>query len=112
MSSVVKNLAIILGLATVAFAGYYMYTQQGATILRSSTGEAELQDMLAKTQVFIQHRQELDSIVLDVDLFENKKFTSLRSYTKPVIEQEPGRPNPFAPANIPVAPRQLGTSSN
>ena len=112
MSSVVKNLAIILGLATVAFAGYYMYTQQGATILQSSTGEAELQDMLVKTQVFIQHRQELNSIVLDIDLFEDKKFTSLRSYSRPIIEQQIGRPNPFAPANTPVVPRQIDTGTN
>ncbi len=99
MSSSVKNFAIALGLITVAFAGYYMYTQKSATLLNTSPSDVSLQDMLANTQVFIERRQELNGFSLDLSLFEDERFLSLKSFSQPVTVQPVGRLNPFLDAD-------------
>ena len=95
----VKNLTVILGLITVAFAGYFMFTQQSATILSFDTNDQVLQNMLANSQLFIQRRQELEQISLDLSFFNDERFQSLRSFSNPVIEQPIGRADPFATVN-------------
>ena len=94
-SGILKNILIILGLATVAFAGYYMYIQQGTTTL-DGTSDAQFQAMLTNTQVFIERRQELDAIDLDTSIFEDRRFTTLITYTQPLEPIQTGRTNPFA----------------
>jgi hypothetical protein len=99
MSAAAKNLIALLGLATVAFAGYYLYSQQSATTLSTESGDQSLEQMLMKTQVFIERRQSLDKVVIDSTLFEDERFRSLRAFTKPVEDMPVGRPNPFAETN-------------
>ena len=93
-----KNIFIVLGLATVAFAGYYMYTTQGSSVLNTDNNEAVMQNMLSNTQVFIQRRQELSRIDIGsaTALFEDERFLSLVTYTDEVAEQPVGRGDPFA----------------
>lgn len=107
MSKTSKNLITVLGLITVAVAGYYVFTQQSGNSVTFRTNEAELQNMLANTQVFVQRRQQLEQIKLDITFFEDERFRSLRSFTQPVREQPIGRPDPFA-----EAARSDGNSSN
>ncbi len=61
--------------------------------------EQSLQTMLSNTSVFIAHSQELDQINLDLTLFEDQRFRSLRLYTQPIEDQATGRSNPFSDAN-------------
>ena len=96
MGKTATNLSIVLGLITIAFAGYYLYTQRSASILASSPSDQTMQNMLNNTKSFIEYRQLLDKIVLDTQFFEDPKFTSLRSFTTEIIEQPIGRPNPFS----------------
>lgn len=98
MGKTATNLAIVLGLITVAFAGYYMYTQQASTgALSFNDNQQTMQNMLNNTRVFIQHRQTLDNVKMDIGFFEDERFQSLRSFSTPIIEQPIGRPDPFAP---------------
>jgi hypothetical protein len=96
MGNTIKNLATILGIATVAFGAYYFYVQKSATGLDAQTAEQSMQTMLAKTSVFISHSQELDQISLDLSLLEDERFRSLQSASSPLQEQPVGRPNPFS----------------
>lgn len=96
MSNVTKNLVLILGLLIVGFAGYYIYTQQGSSALSFRSNDQVLQNMLSNTQVFIQRRQELEKVELNVSFFEDPRFVGLRSFSKPIQEQPIGRPDPFA----------------
>ena len=98
MSGIAKNLMIVLGLITVAFAGYYMYTQRTATVLTTGTSNQVVEDMLANTQVFIERRQALDRVTLDMSIFEDERFRSLRSFSEPLDDIPVGRANPFAEA--------------
>ena len=96
MGKTATNLSIILGLITVAFAGYYMYMQRASTTLDTGSSEQSLQIMLNNTKIFIEHRQKLDTVKFDTGLFEDPRFTSLRSFTAPIKDQPIGRPDPFA----------------
>lgn len=95
MSKTAKNLIVVLGLITVAFGGYFVFMQQSATTLSFDTNDAVVQNMQANSQLFIQRRQQLEKVELDISFFNDDRFVSLQSYTTPIVEQSVGRDNPF-----------------
>lgn len=95
MSNTAKNLIVVLGLITVAFGGYFMFIQQSATTLSFDANPDVIRNMQANSQLFIQRRQELAVIELDLSFFDDDRFVSLQSYDKPISEQPVGRENPF-----------------
>ena len=103
MGKIVTNLVIILGFATVAFAGYYIFIQQGDSVLDFNSNVQTMQNMLNNTQVFISRRQELDKVDLSstISIFDDANFRSLRSFSTPVRERPVGRQNPFDTAVTP-----------
>jgi len=103
MGKTATNIAIVLGLITIAFAGYYMYIQRSVNTLNFESNEQTMQNMLNNTHVFIEYRQTLNNIELDVNLFEDRGFTSLRSFTTPIKDHPVGRPDPFADLKIKTA---------
>lgn len=109
MGKIITNLVIILGFATVAFAGYYIFIQQGNSVLDFDSNDQTMQNMLNNTQVFISRRQELDRVNLSsaVRIFDDAAFRSLRSFSTPVQERPVGRENPF---NSVVAPSNVNNS--
>ena len=100
----IKNIVIVLGVLTIAFAGYYFYSQKESIVLNTQSNDILLQNMLANTEVFIDRSQELDRINLDTNVLEDSYFRSLRSFSKPLKDTPIGRPNPFAEiGNTPVS---------
>lgn len=95
MSNATKNITVILGILTIAFAGYYFYAQTATT---DTASDADLQQMLANTAVFIDRSQELDAMSFDTTVFQNERFRTLQTFTSPVESQPIGRSNPFAEA--------------
>lgn len=102
MSNTAKNLVIVLGLITVAFAGYFMFMQSSATTLSFDANDEVLQNMLTNSQLFIDRRQQLENVALDTSFFSDARFTSLRSFDNPIVEQPVGRSDPFATV-VPLA---------
>lgn len=96
MSKTTQNLIVVLGLITIAFAGYYIYTQQSTSLVSFESNEQVMQNMLNNTRVFIERRQTLDQVQMDLSLFEDDRFESLRSFRTPIEERPVGRPDPFA----------------
>ena len=101
MSKTAKNLIVVLGLITVAFAGYFMFMQQSATTLSFESNDAVLQNIQANNQLFIERERQLRAIELDLSLFNDDRFISLRSFDKPIVEQPVGRDNPFISDSLP-----------
>lgn len=99
MGSLLKNITVALGIITVIFGGYYLYIERANSSLDNLEAEQSIQTMLSNTAVFIGHSQELDKINLDLSLFEDQRFRSLRLYTEPIEEQATGRSNPFSDNN-------------
>jgi hypothetical protein len=99
MTPLTKNLLVVLGVFTVGYAGYYLYTQQSTlTLDGGSENDAVYMNILANTEVFIVRSQELSSIDLDLAVLDDVRFRSLRRFTKDVEDQPIGRDNPFAEA--------------
>jgi hypothetical protein len=96
MTPLTKNILIVLALITVAYFGYYLFSQRSAMTLSTGAGDDELQTILSKTEVFIERQQALSRMNLDLTLFEDSTFRSLVSYTIPPTEKPLGKTNPFA----------------
>lgn len=101
MSKTAKNLIIVLGLITVAFAGYFMFMQQSSTTLSFETNDTVLRNMLSNSQVFIERRRQLEGIELNLDFFIDDRLLSLQSFDTPIVEQPVGRDNPFVTDALP-----------
>ncbi len=99
MGNSVKNIAIVLGVATLAFGGYYFYSQFETAQFDAAANEQEMQRMLSETQVFIERGRTLGQISLSFDLFEDTRFISLRSFSTEIEDRPIGRDNPFSGVN-------------
>lgn len=96
MGKSATNLTVVLGLITIAFGGYYLYTQYSSTSTSFDVNEQTMQNMLNNTKVFIDRGQVLEGIALDISFFEDERFRSLQGYSTPIRDYPTGRPNPFA----------------
>lgn len=108
MTDTLKNLLVFAGFVAVLGAGYFMFTQNSTTTGSLFDREKVSPVLLEKTQVFIERRAELEARTLDVSLFQDPAFTSLRSYTTDIPDQPVGRTNIFdeaqpIPAVTPVS---------
>lgn len=103
MGKTATNLVVILGLTTVAFASYYIYTKQHSSAVSFDSNDQAIQDMLKNTQAFIGYGQTLRKVDLKLDFFANEKFRSLHTYSTPIQEQDMGRRDPFAEPAVPNA---------
>jgi len=94
MMSLFKNLFVILGLLLIAGFGYYLYTTSGSLGLKGSDTnlnvEAESADLIRKVE-------SIKRISIDRSLFNDPRFTSLRSFATQVPVYPVGRFNPFRP---------------
>ena len=95
MGKTATNISIILGVITIAFGGYYLYSQFFSKA-EFNVNNQTMQNMLNNTRVFIERREVLDQIEFNVAFFEDERFRSLESYTTPIEDKPIGRPNPFA----------------
>jgi hypothetical protein len=99
MSPVLKNVFIVLGVLTIGYAGYYIYSQQDTLNPGGvSSDETVYFNMLANTEVFIIRSQELNEMNLDLSVLEDSRFNALKAFTRPVEDQPVGKSNPFSSA--------------
>jgi hypothetical protein len=110
MTQTLKNLLVLVAFIVLVALGYYLFTQNDSMVLSLVKGTDVSPELLEQTSVFIEHRNELEGLTLDTALFTNPAFTSLRSYTTEIPEQQVGRTNIFNTANPvpPAAPVSIG----
>jgi hypothetical protein len=95
MSKTAKNLIIVLGLITVAAGGYFVFTQQTASVLTFETNDEVARNMEENSRLFIERRQAMQRIELDLEFFSDPRIATLRNFDGPIQEQPIGRDNPF-----------------
>jgi hypothetical protein len=93
MSSL-KNIFVVVALAAVAFFVYSMMSGDDAGS-DLGTNSAVREELIAKTQSFIERSAQLQQINIDPSLFMDSTFTSLRSFSTPVPNQPLGRTDLF-----------------
>lgn len=94
MGSLLKNIMVIGGLLLIAAAGYYLLVVNGSSTIGGNNalvaGQAE-----QETQEFLRRLNEIESIKLSPQIFNDPRFDSFVDFTEPVEPQSFGRDNPF-----------------
>jgi len=104
MSDLFKNILIVLTVLVLVLIGFYMIKERGSVALSSVENNLVSDQLLNKTQVFIQRRSQIESINFDFEIFNDPRFSTLVSYSTAVSEQPVGKSNIFDSAtNIPVS---------
>lgn len=98
MGKTATNISIVLGIVTIAYAGYYLFTNNSSISGNFNSNEQTIEDMVNNNRIFSERRQVLESIELEIGFFEDSRFRSLQTFTKPIQERPVGRPDPFADA--------------
>ena len=95
MDSTLKNIAVILVIFTLAFAGYYFFIQKNKTSLGLESDSIS-QDLFADVQRYIERREVLSRVKFDTSIFMDERFSNFVDYT-PIEPVKPsaGRDNPF-----------------
>jgi hypothetical protein len=93
MSSLKNIIIIIVCIACGTFA--YFLTRSDGTTADMGTNSAVRQELIAKTQSFIERSNKLQTITIDQAFFMDATFTSLRSFSTPVPNQALGRNDLF-----------------
>lgn len=91
-----KNTTTILIVLILAIGGYYMYAQNKNAGLSLEGGASLTEDMVTRTQIFIERRALLDTVKIDTAMFEDPVFRSYKSFSEPVLDEPIGRDNPFS----------------
>ncbi|MFN3693077.1 MAG: hypothetical protein ACK4SL_03210 [Candidatus Paceibacteria bacterium] len=88
---------IILGVGAIGllYLGYTLFMQGDQFALEEGATNPLADAVLMKTQVFIERRAQLDQVSIDGGLFADERFTSLRSYTAALANQEVGKTSLF-----------------
>jgi hypothetical protein len=94
MSDTLKNIMVLVVGVVLLGGGYYLLFMPNSFVLEGGTSPLDTQ-LLVETQQFIQYRQTLESITLDTAVLDDVRFTSLRSFETPVVEQSLGKESLF-----------------
>jgi len=99
MSSLFKNLIIVL-IIVVLLGVVYMVTigapDEVTSVGIGSTGSAEIR---IQNEKILADTQEIRNYTMDVSIFSDRRFLSLRNYQVVIEDVNTGRSNPFAPRN-------------
>ena len=95
-----KNIVVPLLGVTLAYAAY-VFLIQGDSLAEDSMPLTD--EILTETQVFIERRAMLDTVTIELALFEDPVFRSYKSFATPVPDEPFGRNNPFGRTGIPQA---------
>jgi len=94
MASSFQNILIaIVGLVLVGF-GYYLFVSDSNNALTDASSPVDDQ-ILQKTQVFIERRARLEAVNITSEIFNDPRFTTLQTNTTLLPEQPIGNQNIF-----------------
>ena len=102
-----QNVIFIIVAIIIAFIAYsYFFAGKATPILSEET----VSQAAPADQDLISLLLELKAITLDESLFSDATFTSLQDFSKELVPEATGRPNPFAPLGSQAkAPAQTQT---
>lgn len=105
----IKKIIIIAVVVMLAFVAYSMITGKGGSSTTNSkvitkqsvafaqAGQAGSTALDGPGKEFVTQLLAIQSIKFNLSLFDDPVYKGLRPFSKPILPQEVGRPNPFAP---------------
>ncbi len=109
MKTLFKNkIFIIVAVILVLVIGYYIVkggsgTKPSSGVTKQAVGQTANKGSGSQAgpgQIFVSQLLAIQNIVLDLDLFDDPVFLSLRDFHKEIADQPISRPNPFAPVDL------------
>jgi hypothetical protein len=93
MKALLKNLLFLISLVALVWFAYIVFFKDEAVSLDEDTvNQARLGE-----QEFLAKLKDLQGLDLEEGIFDDEEFLSLVNHTVQVVDEEAGRPNPFAP---------------
>jgi len=111
MNTIVKNIVAVLITITAVLGLYYFLSQDAALSLEVNSEDRQLQELFSAAQTFTERQRVLDSIELNLSVFDNDGFQSLESFSTKPLEYVTGRENPFLPIDTTSQTVELPVSS-
>jgi len=74
MSKSTTNLIVILGIISIVFGGYFLFSQSTVDPLVSQRSKQQLDQLVASSQLFVQRSRALSAIELDLSILEYSTF--------------------------------------
>ncbi len=97
----ILNGIIILVVLVAAFLAYrFFYVKSDEPVPEGLNAVDFSGDASQGTDEFIALINELQSVDLTTDLFASPAFQSLKNFSKPLIDEDKGRQNPFLPISV------------
>lgn len=95
MDKLLKNLTSLLLIATFAFVGYYLYSQQSSGA--SDNGGAIDNSNFLKAETFLRNSEVLRQVRIEenIMMFSEPNFRALNFDRPPLLNDVAGRTNPF-----------------
>ncbi len=103
-----QNVIIVIVVIIIAFVVYTFFFAGKATPILS---EQNINQTAPADQDLISLLIELKGITLDESIFANAAFVSLQDFSKDLVPEAVGRPNPFAPLGATPAKPPAQTST-
>ncbi|MFM2374169.1 MAG: hypothetical protein RLZZ234_164 [Candidatus Parcubacteria bacterium] len=92
MKALLKNIAFLVSLVLLVWFGYVVFFQEEAIVIdETSMNQARLGE-----QEFLAKIKNLEGLNLETTLFTDEEFLSLVDHSVQVVDEDAGRPNPFA----------------
>lgn len=91
----IKKLIIILSILILLALGYFLFIERNGVSLDILTQGNLSEQLVANSQIFIERGNTLRQTRIDLSLFDDPRFSSLRSYSTPVPGQPIGKQNIF-----------------
>lgn len=97
MSKLLKNLIAVLVIIVVGGVAYYMISSED-DVTDATLGDGQTNsDVTLEIEKILANTKKLGGYTLDVSIFTNPKFTSLKDFGVELVDVGTGRPNPFEP---------------
>ena len=92
MSSTTHNILIGLLAIVLIGMGYYLFGRESSFELSADAVNPVDDQILLKTQIFIQRRAMLEGVSINAELFADARFNTLQTNTPALPEQPVGKP--------------------
>ena len=100
---IIKLLVILLVLVAAFFLYRYLFVSSPAVDNRpglEAVGDGEADQAAVIDDEFIRLLERLQGVTLDATVFASPAWQSLVNFRVPLVPEEKGRPNPFAPVGF------------
>jgi len=98
MTQTVKNIIAVVILGGVGLLGYILFMQKDTNSLMFGQDSVVSDVLIVQARTFVQKRQRVEAVTIDATVFTDPRFTTLTTYTVPVVAQPVGKTSLFESA--------------